>query len=160
MKSFTRIVLTAITLLLSVSFAAAQAPSGLQNKLDVQKLVTAGTPEAHATLARHFTALANGYAADAARHKDMAAAYAGNPNRSVVTNTAPHCARLADLATEEATAAREMASYHEKLVGGAHATAPKDAAAFQGGKGAPEPTKADLHHLAIMARTAADHHVL
>ena len=160
MKPFTRLVLTAIALLWSVSFAAAQAPSGLLNKLEVQKLVAASTPEANATLARHFTALADGYAADAARHKDMAAAYGSNPNRSVVTNVAPHCARLADLATQEATAAREMASYHEKLADGAKATAPKDAGAFQAGKGAPEPTKADLHHLAMMARTPADHRAL
>jgi hypothetical protein len=53
-----------------------------------------------------------------------------------------------------------MASYHEKLAAGAKATTPKDAAAFQAGKGAPEPTKADLHQLAMMARTPADHRAL
>ncbi|HEY1304272.1 MAG TPA: hypothetical protein VGF24_12015 [Vicinamibacterales bacterium] len=160
MKPFTRIVLTAIALLWSVSFVAAQTPTAVVNKLEVQKLVAAGTPEANATLARHFTALADEYAADAARHKDMAAAYGANPNRSVVTNIAPHCARLADLATEEATAAREMARYHEQLAAGANATTPKEAAAFHAGKGAPEPTKADVHQLAMMARTPADHHAL
>ena len=160
MKPITRIVLTAIALLWSASFVAAQMPTGILNKLEVQKLVAAGTPEANATLARHFAALADGYAAEAARHKDMAAAYGANPNRSVVTNIAPHCAKLADLANESAAAAREMAEYHEQLAAGAKATTPRDAASFQSGKGAPEPTKADLHHLAMMARTAADHHAL
>jgi hypothetical protein len=160
MKPFTRIALAACALLWAASFAAAQTPAGVLNKLDVQTLVAAGTPEANATLARHFTALANGYAADAARHKDMAAAYAGNPNRSVATNIAPHCKRLGDLATEEASAARDMARYHEQLASGAKATAPKNAATFQGGKGATEPTPGDLHHLAMMARTPADHHAL
>ena len=160
MKPVIRLVLAVTALLWSASFVAAQAPTGVVNKLEVQKLVAAGTPEANATLARHFAALADEYAADATRHKDMAAAYGSNPNRSVVTNVAPHCARLADLATQEATAAREMASYHEKLAAGAKATAPKDAAAFQGGKGAPEPSAADLHHLAMTARTPADHRAL
>ena len=160
MKPFTRIALAAIAFFWAASFAAAQAPAGVLNKLDVQKLVAAGTPEANVTLARHFTALADGYAAEAARHKDMAAAYAGNPNRSVVTNIAPHCKRLGDLANEEASAAREMAKYHEQLAGGAKANLPKDATAFHAGKGAPEPTGGDLHHLAMMARTPADHHAL
>src|SRR5262245_23356448 len=149
MKPFTRIALAAIALLWAASFAAAQTPAGVLNKLDVQKLVAAGTPEANATLARHFSALADGYAAEAQRHKDMAAAYAGNPNRSVATNIAPHCKRLGYLATEEAAAARDMAGYHEQLAGGANVAPPKNATAFHGGKGAQEPTAGDLHHHAM-----------
>ena len=160
MKTFTRIVVAALTLLWAASFAAAQAPTGMVNKLEVQKLVAAGTPEANATLARHFAALADEYAAEAARHKDMAVAFAGNSNRGVATNSTSHCKRLAVLASDEAKAAREMAKYHEQLAAGATAPAPKNAAVFQGGKGAPEPTAGDLHHLAMMARTAADHHAL
>ena len=160
MKPFTRIALAAFALLWATSFVAAQTPSGVLNKLEVQKLVAADTPEANATLARHFAAVADGYAAEAARHKDMAAAYGSNPNRSVATNIASHCKRLGDLATESAGAAREMARYHEQLASGAKATAPKKAAVFHGGKGASEPTAGDLHHLAMMARTAADHHAL
>jgi hypothetical protein len=160
MKSVIRLVLAAMALLWSASFVAAQTSPGLVNKLEVQKLVAANTPEANATLAVHFAALADGYAAEAARHTDMAAAYASNPNRSAVTNIASHCARLADLAKESAAAAREMATYHQQLAAGATATAPKGAAVFEGGKGAPEPTKADLHRLAMMARTPADHRSL
>ena len=160
MKSLSRLALAAVAILASATLAVAQAPSGVFNKLDVQTLVAAGTPEANATLASHFAALADRYTAEAARHKDMAKAYASNGNRGVATNIAPHCARLADIATESATAAREMARYHEQLAGGNAPIAPKNAGAFQSGKGAPEPNAADLHHLAMMARTPADHRSL
>ena len=116
--------------------------------------------EANATLASHFSALADGYAADAVRHKDMAKAYAANANRGVATNIAPHCARLAEISTESAAAARDMAAYHERLAAGVAAAAPSTAGAFHSGKGAPEPNAGDLHHLAMMARTAADHRSL
>jgi hypothetical protein len=159
MKPLTRLVVAAGALLWAVSFAAAQTPAGVLNKLEVQTLVAAGTPEANATLARHFAALADGYAADAARHKDMAGAFTGNPNRGV-SNVASHCIRLAEIASGEANAAREMATYHEQLASGATAAAPRNAAIYQGGKGAPEPTAGELHHLAMMARTPADHHAL
>ena len=160
MKSLSRCAFAAVAILASATIALAQAPSGVVNKLEVQTLVAAGTPEANATLASHFAALADKYSADAARHKEMAKAYAGNANRGVATNIAPHCARLADIAAESATAAREMANYHQQLAGGAAATAPKHAARLHAGEGAPEPTTMDLHHMAMMARTAADHRAL
>ena len=160
MTSLSRYAFAAVAILASATVALAQAPSGVVNKLDVQALVAAGTPEANATLASHFAALADKYTADAARHKDMAKAYAGNANRSAATNIAPHCARLADIAAESATAAREMASYHRQLAGGAAATAPKQAAKLHAGEGAPAPTTMDLHHMAMMAHSAADHHSL
>ena len=163
MKSFSRCAFAAVAVLASATIALAQAPSGVVNKAEVQTLVAAGTPEANAALASHFAALADKYTADAGRHKDMAKAYAGNANRSVATNIAPHCARLADIAAESATAAREMATYHQhhqQLAGGAAATAPKNAAKFHAGEGAPDPTAMDLHHMAMMARTAADHRAL
>ena len=80
MKSFSRLALVAVTLIASATLAFAQAPSGLVNKLELQKLIAAGTPEANATLANHFSALANTYTADAARHKGMAQAYNANSN--------------------------------------------------------------------------------
>jgi hypothetical protein len=160
MKSLSRLVLPAAVFFASVAIVAAQAPAGVLNRLEVQKLVAAETPEANATLANHFAALADAYAADATRHKDMALAFRGNSNRSAAMNTAAHCDRLAKLATSSAAASREMAAYHTRLAGGLAAPIPKGAAQFHGGEGAPEPTAADLHHLAMMARTPADHRSL
>ena len=51
MKSYFRLALVAVALLASATLAFAQAPSGLVNKLEMQKLVAAGTPEANATVA-------------------------------------------------------------------------------------------------------------
>jgi hypothetical protein len=160
MKSLSRLALAAVAVLASAAIVTAQTASGVVNKLEVQKLVAAGTPEANAALADHFAALADSYTADAARHTDMAKAYSANPTRNVATNSSRHCTRLADIATESATAAREMAAYHETLAGGNATSAPKKAGEFQAGKGAPEPTVIDLHHLAMMANTPADHRSL
>ena len=155
MKSFSRLALTGVAILASAAIGAAQTPSGVVNKLEVQKLVATDTPEANATLAGHFSALADTYAADAARHKGMAQAYKGQSNRALVTGAADHCERLAKLATESAATAREMAAYHQQRVGGGSATAPKNTGKFHSGEGAPEPNAADLHHLAMMANTPA-----
>ena len=160
MKRYTRILITMGALLASVTLVAAQTSLGLVNKLEVQKLVADGSPEASATLATHFAALADRYATEAAQHKTMAQAYTANANRAIAPGLAAHCARLADLATESAAAAREMATYHEQLAYGKVTTAPKNAGRLNSGAGAPEPTAVDLHHLAMMARTPADHRSL
>lgn len=160
MKLLSRLAFAAVAVLASATLAAAQARSGLVNKLELQKLVAAGTPQANTTLAHHFVALADGYTADAAEHKAMARAYGANSNRAAVTGAARHCQRLATLATESAATAREMANYHAQLASGADATAPRNAAKFHGGEGARAPTAVDLHHLAMTARTPADHHSL
>ena len=160
MKPFYRALVAAVAVVAVANVAAAQTPAGLLNRLEVQRLVAADTPEASLALATHFTALADRYAADAARHKAMGRAYSANANRSAGTNASRHCERLASLAAESSTAAREMATYHRHLAGGAAAVAPKGAAAFQGGKGAPAPTEHDLRHLATTAKTRADHLML
>lgn len=161
MKSLSRrLALVAVAVVASATLAFAQAPSGLVNKLELQKLIAAGTPESNATLAGHFTALADSYTADAARHKNMAQAYRASSPRSPAIGAAAHCDRLAKLATESAAAAREMATYHERLAGGGSAAAPKDAAKFHAGEGAPAPNAVDMHHLAMTARTPADHRSL
>jgi hypothetical protein len=156
MKFFYRVAVAAVTIVGTAALAAAQAPSGVLNKVEVQKLVAAETPEASVALAAHFDALADRYLADAANHKAMGQAYKANGNRSAVTSAADHCDRLAKLAGDSATAARELAKYHRDLAGGKAAVLPKGAAALQGGKGAPDPTAEQLHHLAMMARTRAD----
>ena len=157
MKPFYRVAVAAIALVGAATLGAAQAPSGVLNKLEVQKLVAAETPEASVALAAHFTALADRYTADAANHKAMGQAYKANANRSAVTSAAAHCDRLAALATESATATRELAKFHRDLAGGKAAVVPKGAAPFTAGRGAPSPTADQLHHLAMMARTRADH---
>ena len=157
MKAIYRVAVAAVALVGTAALAAAQAPSGVLNKLEVQKLVAAETPEASVALAAHFTALADRYTADAAKHKAMGQAYKSNANRSAATSAADHCVRLATFATESATAARELVKYHRDLAGGKAAVVPKGAAALQGGRGAPDPTADQLHHLAMMARTRADH---
>ena len=157
MKALSRVAVAAVAVVATVALAAAQAPSGVLNKLEVQKLVAAETPDASVALAGHFTALADRYTADAAKHKAMGQAYKANANRSAATSAADHCVRLATLATESATAARELVKYHRDLAGGKAAVVPKGAAALQAGKGAPEPTTEQLHHLAMVARTRADH---
>jgi hypothetical protein len=157
MTFLSRVALTTVGTLALATVALAQAPSGVVNKLEVQTLVAADTPQANATLASHFDALADGYMSEAARHKDMAKAYGANANRGVATNIAPHCARLADIAAESAKAAREMASYHEQRAAGAAGTLPKNAVKLHAGEGAPAPTAMDLHHMAMMASTPADH---
>ena len=85
MKPFYRIAVAALALVGVATLAAAQAPSGVLNKLEVQKLVAAETPEAGTALAAHFTALADRYTADAADHKAMGQAYKANANRSAAT---------------------------------------------------------------------------
>ena len=139
------------------TLAAAQTPAGVLNKLEVQKLVAADTPEASGALAGHFTALADRYAADAARHKAMGQAYKANSNRSAATNAARHCERLATLGTESAAATRELAKFYRDLAAGKAAAVPPGGSAFQSGKGAPEPTAEQLHHLAMTAKTRTDH---
>lgn len=160
MTTIHRALVAAVALIGVTVLAAAQTAPGVLNKLEVQKLVATDTPEANAALAAHFRALADRYAADATGHTAMGRAYKANANRSAVTTAAAHCERLATLAKESAAAAREMATYHQDLAGGKAAVAPKGASAFQGGKGAPEPTAGQLHHLAMSASSRKDHLVL
>jgi hypothetical protein len=141
--------------------AAAQDKSqGLLNTLEVQQLVKRAEPGDNARLAAHFTALAERYAAEAKRHTSMAQSFVGNPSRNLGTSMSVHCKRLAELNTQAATTVRELATYHQKLAGGAAATPPPAGAPFEGGAGAPVPTEQELNALAAKASTPADHHAL
>lgn len=90
----------------------------------------------------------------------MAQSFGGNPGRNVGVNMSAHCARIAGLNTESATTLRELAAHHQKLAAGASSAPPAGSAAFQGGKGAPEPSEKDLTVLAAEATSAADHGAL
>ena len=141
--------------------AAAQEPSSaVLNKLDVQKLVASEQSGDHAKLSAHFTALAERYEAEARQHTAMAQASVGNPSRQMATGMSAHCKQLADLNTKSAGTARELAAHHTKLAAGAPSSAPHDGEGFQGGAGAPYPTKQDLSALAAKAGTTADHRAL
>jgi hypothetical protein len=146
-----------VALLMFAGNALAQTASPILNTLEVQKLIASKAPGDNAALAAHFSALADRYAAEAKRHTAMAGAFIAAPTRRVPAN---HCKRLAQLNTDSARTLRELAAHHEKLAGGVASTAPKGAAGFQGGKGAPEPTDADLSALAARANTPTDHHAL
>jgi hypothetical protein len=156
MKRFSRLLIVGAATLVMASPLAAQTTSQVLNAQEVKRLVTEGTPAANATLATHFAALADKYAAEAAAHVAMAGAYSGNPNHSLGGGMGIHCRKLADLATDSAKTAREMVTYHTDLAAAAKAEPPKGAAAFDAGKGAPAPTPEELKGLAGAAHTRSD----
>ena len=140
--------------------ASAQIASGVLNRLEVQRLAAANTAEAHAALAKHFIALADGYRRDAARHTTFANAYIGNPNHPIGSGVAASRMRKAEGATANANIARGVVAYHQLLSIGRISRRPAGAPAFEGGKGAPPPTFAELDELARTARTASAHREL
>ena len=142
------------------TLAAQERPNALLNRLEVQQLVARAEPADHARLAMHFSALADQYTAEAKKHLSMSQNFVGNPSRNFGSGMSIHCKRLAELNTQSATTARELAEYHEKLTAGTRATPPRDGARFQGGTGAPEPTGKDLDTLAAKAATPAEHRAL
>ena len=150
-----------LALLMFAGNAPAQTASPILNTLEVQKLIASNAPSDNAALAAHFAALADRYEADAKRHTAMAGAFIAAPTRRVAANSAAdHCKRLTQLNTDSAKTLRALAAHHKKLAGGVASMAPKGAAPFQGGTGAPEPTDAELSALAARANTPTDHHAL
>lgn len=148
-------------LMFTVAVAAAQVPTRVLNKLEVQRLVTADTPEAHAALAKHFIALADQYQSEADLYGSMSKASVGNPNHPAVGESAKLLrGRQAEQAAGLAESARDMASFHQLRSIGMSAKAPRARAAFDGGAGAPNPTAAELQAFETSARTAADHRTL
>lgn len=159
MKRVFRILVTAIAFV-GVATVAAGAPSRVLNKLEVQKLVAAETPVASVRLAAHFNALAEQFYAQAASQRDMARVYRATANRSATTTAAIDCERLARRGATWGMRARELARYHVDLAEGRDAVLPVGATALHEGFGAPEPTRSQLHSLALTADTRADHLVL
>lgn len=160
--TYIRSVALSAAVLLSVSGTAASEKKsiGLLNNLEVKQLVTRGEPDDNARLSVHFSALADQFTTEAARHTSMSQSFGGNPNRSLGTGMSTHCKQLADLNTQSASTARELSAYHGKLADGTPATMPRDAARFHEGAGAPEPTEKELNALAAKARTPAEHKAL
>jgi hypothetical protein len=155
---FRSVALAAVAALTFAASGVAQdrAP-GLLNNLEVRQLVARAEPGDQAQLSVHFTALGDRYAAEAKRHISMSQSFIGNPSRNLGSGMSAHCKRLADLNTQSATTVRELGAYHVKMASGTPAAPPRDAARFQGGTGAPEPTEKELNALAAKARTPAEH---
>jgi hypothetical protein len=153
MRIFLRIFTIAALAITTAQTATAQNASGLLSTLDVQRLVSADTQEAHAALAKHFIALAEIYRVDAARYSALAASPGGNPNHPFGTDARERRIRQADAATAAARTVRAVAAYHQILSIGRTLRRPAGAPAFDGGKGAPRPTPAELDELVRTART-------
>ena len=144
---------------LAVTAAQGQsASSPILSSLEVRNLVTSTDPAGNRRLAAHFSALADRYAADATRHDAMAQMFIATPTRRVAANSAAdHCKRLARLNAQSAETLRELAAHHDKVAAGATSTPPKGGSQFAAGKGAPEPTDAELSALAAKASASDDH---
>ena len=121
-----RIVVAFSVIALAVSAGAATAaqarksPDLLTSKQVKELVATAKTAADHLKLAKHFTALAARYEAQANEHAAEAQAYRKNPTFMESKNpsgpgTAAHCDRFAELTRQAAKEARELASAHERM---------------------------------------------
>lgn len=98
-----------------LSMPKVRFPDLLTPKQAEELVATATTPADHARLSKHFVAEAASYTADANRHAAMAAGYRGANRRGRLEAAAIHCDRLVQRTRGAATAARDLAAYHEQL---------------------------------------------
>ena len=98
-----------------LSMPKVRFPDLLTPKQAQELVASAKTPADHTTLSKHFVAEAARYKADADRHAAMAAGYRGSNRRGGLEAAAVHCDRLVEQVRDAATAARELATYHEGL---------------------------------------------
>jgi hypothetical protein len=145
---------------LAVAGTASAQTSDVLNSFEVQRLVAGDDSNDHAALSVHFAALAASYDAQTSRHDAFARGFAGNPNRRFATEPGAAWARRAETTRQWAATARELAAHHARLAFGMPSIAPEGAGAFHGGRGAPEPTPAELRALASSASTPNDHLML
>jgi hypothetical protein len=153
MKHFLRSFTMTALVITGTHPATAQNASGLLNRLEVQRLVIAASPDAHTALAKHFIALADLYGTDADRYAALAVLSAGNPNHPFGTDVRARRIQQAEAATAAEQTVRAVAAYHLILSIDGMSSHPAGAAAFDGGKGAPLPTRAELDELARAACT-------
>ena len=105
-------------------------------------------------------ALADKFAADAARYDAFASVSWGNPNHPVMVGTDTRRLRQAEAAMVLSEDARAMAAYHQFLSMGMSAAPPTNRAMFDGGFGARALTASEVSRAIAAARTAADHFTL
>ena len=140
--------------------AGQTSATGILNRLEVRRFVASPSAANHRRLALHFSALAQRYTDVAQRHATASTVLPGNPNRDMGNGRELHFKRLAQLNTQWATTARELAAYHERLAAGGKAVPPTGAGDLEAGAGAPEPNEEELLALAAKAGTPADHREL
>jgi hypothetical protein len=100
-----------------LSMPKVRFPDLLTPKQAQELVANAKTPADHTKLSKHFVAEAARYKADADSHAAMAAGYRGSNRRGGLEAAAVHCDRLVERVRDAATAARELATYHEGLAG-------------------------------------------
>ena len=125
MRTFRRhaiVALAVMGLAASVPLLAQQSQSSdlLTNKQAQELAMTAKTPAEHATLQKHFLALAAKYDAEAADHAGLAQAFRKNVDVGRLYPGTPefqakHCDRLSGSLKEAAKDAREIAAEHGKI---------------------------------------------
>lgn len=111
---------TVLALITSARVATAQTTDLLTSKQARDLVVAANTPDDHMKLSRHFTALAAKYDAEAADHRELAAAYrkaptASETKRPGAPDTAAHCERFAQSTATAAKEAQALAAAHERM---------------------------------------------
>jgi hypothetical protein len=159
MKQILRTLVVAAIVAACAQSATAQNGHGLLSTFEVQRLASTDTPESHAALARHFVTLVAIYRADADRYEALATLPSGNPNHPT-SGAREHYLRQAEASRMAAASVRALVAYHQLASIGFARTRPRAASAFEGGKGAPRPTSAEITQLEMMARTPADHELL
>lgn len=147
------------TALIAPAMVGGQSPSGpILNELELrQALSGTGAPE-HAKLTAHFTALADRYAADAARHQAMAKKYPAGPQKGINPDLRAHCTNLAKRGKQLEASARQLAKMHTSAAPGqAQPAAPKGLPKDLGARKASEDEMAGF---AEKAAEAGDHRAL
>lgn len=121
-RSYAIVALAVMGLAASVPLLAQQSQSSdlLSSKQAQELAMTAKTPAEHATLQKHFLALAAKYDAEAVDHADLAQVYrtpqtGGRLMPGSLKMRAEHCDRLSASLKEAAKDARELASEHGKM---------------------------------------------
>lgn len=96
----------------ALTAAPQEMPGAILNDAELRQAMSATGGPDHAKLAAHFTALADRYAADAARHREMAKGFSSNTSRAGGPDMRGHCTALANLNVGMEKSARELAKLH------------------------------------------------
>ena len=149
--------LAGLALLAFTTAAVAQDRSRLLTSIEVKELVSSSRPADQARLRDHFAALAEKYANDARRSRNMALAMTGNPNHPPAVPAGARWTRAAQEADFAAAVARELSAHHGRLADGRSSEVPSGTERFEAGEGARAPTEAQLNELAANASTPSQH---
>lgn len=153
----------ASTFALAIMAAAtlASAPQGntgaILTKEELRQAISAPGGPDHVKLAAHFTAVADRYAADAAKHAEMAKGFSTNTSRAGGPDMRGHCTALANLSAGMEKSARALSKFHaDSARSGAKGAGPGSAAA-NGADHANMPGMANMPGIADKAPAVGDH---